>query len=174
MRQTLEGHNSVVSRVAFSPDGKWVLTGSSDRTACLWESSSGKLLHTLEGHGSSVNSVAFSPDGRWVLTGSDDETTRLWETSSGKLLQTLKGHTGEGRSVAFSPDGHIITTCDSNGRVFFWRARGLAIGQLLGLYVATYEVEAIYWQDATHVVLADTGGPDDYPHIYRLKLEGRW
>ena len=45
-------------------------------------------------------------------------------------------------------------------------------GKLVGLYVAAYEIGAVYWQDANHVVLADLGGPHFRPHFYYLKLEG--
>ena len=56
--------------MAFSPDGKQVLTGSEDKTARLWDAQSGKELRTFTGHTDWVMSVAFSPDGKQVLTGS--------------------------------------------------------------------------------------------------------
>ena len=55
--------------MAFSLDGKQVLTGSEDKTARLWDAQSGKALRTFTGHSDEVTSVAFSPDGKQVLTG---------------------------------------------------------------------------------------------------------
>jgi len=122
------GHTDWVSSVAFSLDGRWVLTGSDDGTARLWEASSRQLLQKLEGHTGSVRSVAFSPDGRWVLTGSSDSAARLWEASSGRLLQTLEGHTSSVSSVAFSPDGRWVLTGSNDSTARLWEATS---GQLL-------------------------------------------
>jgi WD40 repeat protein len=63
--------------VAFSPDGKTILTGSMDTTTRLW-SRDGKLLQELKGY-RGVYEVAFSPDGKTILTGSWDNTARLWK-----------------------------------------------------------------------------------------------
>ena len=60
--QTLEGHWSSINSVAFSPDGKQVVSASDDQTIQPWDATTGVALHTLGGHLGSVNSVAFSPD----------------------------------------------------------------------------------------------------------------
>src|SRR5262252_1112540 len=94
--------------VAFSPDGLWLASGSSDSAVKLWEASSGKLVRSLNGHQAAVNSVDFSPDGRWLASGSDDNTVKLWEASSGKLVRSLEGDQDSISSVAFSPDGRWL------------------------------------------------------------------
>jgi WD40 repeat protein len=78
--------------VAFSPDGKQVVSGSEDKTVWLWDAATGTALQTLKGHSYSVNSVAFSPNGKQVVSGSGDKTVRLWDAATGTALQTLEGH----------------------------------------------------------------------------------
>ena len=75
----LEGHTSPVWSVAFSPDGRFIASGSGDKTVKVWELETAQTVHTLRGHTSEVSSVAFSPDGRFIASGSWDETMRVWE-----------------------------------------------------------------------------------------------
>ena len=120
LRRIFAGHTGQVSSVAFSPDGRHILTGSNDHTARLWELSSAKELSKFQGHTDRVSSVAFSPDGKHVLTGSGDGTARLWELSSAKELSKFQGHTGQVSSVAFSPDGKYVLTGSGDGTARLW------------------------------------------------------
>ena len=115
------GHNDEIRSVAYSPDGKYVLTGSVDTTVKLWEAATGKEIYTLQGHTGEITDVAFSPNSLYALTGSTDHTARLWNISTGQEVFTLKGHADEVLSVAFSPDGnYILTTVWGDNRAKLW------------------------------------------------------
>ena len=116
--RTLEGHEQIVTSMAFSPDRQTLASGSWDTTVRLWRVSDGALLHTLEEHTGFVNSVAFSPDGQILASGSNT-TVYLWRVSDGVLLRTLEGHTEIVNSVAFSPDGQTLASgADENVRLW--------------------------------------------------------
>ena len=78
-KHTLEGHTSVVRTVAFSPDGKYLVSGSMNAAIRLWNAENGEHVRTLKSHAGSVNIVAFSPDGETLVSGSADGTVLLWD-----------------------------------------------------------------------------------------------
>jgi WD40 repeat protein len=78
------GHSKSVNSVAFSPDGKYLASGSDDNTVKLWSLESQKDVNMLQGHSSEVYSVAFSPDGKYLASGSKDKTVKLWSIESKK------------------------------------------------------------------------------------------
>ena len=107
--KSLKGHTGYVTSVSFSPDGRYALSGSHDRTIRLWEVATGKELQQLIGY-TSIKSVSFSPDGRYILSGDDDKTICLWEVATGKVLQKFAGHKYGINSYSFSSDGQYALT----------------------------------------------------------------
>ncbi|HND53161.1 MAG TPA: hypothetical protein PLV92_12215, partial [Pirellulaceae bacterium] len=72
------GHTRVVTAVAFSPDGKWIVTGSQDHTSRLWDATNGTELVVMKGHGGIVTDVNFSPDGKYAVTACWSKFARVW------------------------------------------------------------------------------------------------
>ena len=69
--------------MAFSPDGKRIVSGSWDKTVKVWDAARGQEILTLKGHTDLVTSVAFSPDGKRIASGSEDKTVKVWDASAG-------------------------------------------------------------------------------------------
>jgi WD40 repeat protein len=114
----------VVYRIAFSPDGHTIASGSGDLE--LWNADSGKNIRTIQVAArklNAVSAVAFSPDGHRVATGRNDGSVQLWDTDTGAQIgETLTGHTRAVYGVAFSPDGRQLATCGQDGTLRLWNA----------------------------------------------------
>jgi len=108
--------------MAFSPDGKTILTGSGNATTWLWDGATGRPIGQPLRHQVPVQSVAFSPDGKTMLTGSLDHTARLWDTTSQEPVGQPMLHQGHVTSVAFSPDGRTILTGSDDKTARLWDA----------------------------------------------------
>jgi WD40 repeat protein len=120
--------------VCFSADEQFVVTGSADNTARIWDAATGRELLKLEGHSGAVAAVAIATDSRGklrVLTGSGDQTAKLWEVNdlqsgtatqppTSRELLTLKGHTRAVTAVSFSPDASAALTAARDGVAILW------------------------------------------------------
>jgi WD40 repeat protein len=73
----LEGQSDCLKAVAFSPDGKQLVSASDDKTVILWDAATGTALQTLTDHSSWVSAVDFSPDGKQLVSASDNRAARL-------------------------------------------------------------------------------------------------
>jgi WD40 repeat protein len=129
--------------VAFSPDGTRLATASADKTAQVWEVTTGKRLYLLKGHTAPVIAVAFSPEGKCgamdrvdgsqvegtcIATASADRTVRLWDSRSGLELFFIAGYAVPVTAVAFSQDGGRLDTVSVDATV---RSYALSITDLM-------------------------------------------
>ena len=120
--QPLAGHSDAVNSVLFSPDGKWLFSGSWDKTILQWDVQTQKVVgQPFIGHADYIYSVALSSDGKTLASGSSDKTIILWDVDSHQAIgQQLSGHNGEVISVNFSDGNKTLVTVSWDDTVIFW------------------------------------------------------
>lgn len=119
LRRVLGGHEGSIYSVAFSRDGKRLLTAGGDNSVRLWDAETGELIRSFEGN---VIRAAISPDGSRVLAGAVDGLAYLWDAESGRLVRTFRApRTAPIYSVAFSSDGAYVLT-GTLGEARLWSA----------------------------------------------------
>jgi len=114
-------HEGGVTTVAFSPDGKYVISGGGDGTARVWEAQTGREIARMS-HEGGVTTVAFSPDGKYVISGGEDGTARVWEAQTGREIARMI-HEDNVTAVAFSPDGKYVISRSGDGTARVWKAQ---------------------------------------------------
>lgn len=147
---TFAGHSRETWTVDYSPDGRYLASGSDDGTMKVWDVATGRELDTSDNHTQTVVQARFSPSGSQLASLCLDGSLRIWEvdTTSGKLVgepRKVDGH-AKARSLTWSPDGQIIATGHNDGNVVLWDARTLQIQRRFADHHAT--VRQILFLDA--------------------------
>ncbi len=115
-------HESEILCATFSPDGKYLLTGSVDETAHVWLAASGDSVGDVSSHQGSVIHVAFHPGGAFFVTATESGVAQLWETASRTARGKEITHEGKITSVDFEANGKRFLTAAIDGRIKLWRS----------------------------------------------------
>jgi WD40 repeat protein len=179
-----------VSSLAYSPDGRFVVSGSADSSIKIWDLEKGREMFTLPEHDGPVRSVAYSPDGKRVVSGAADYTVRLWDAETGEELKALTGHSNVVNSVAYSPDGRFFASGSTDRTVKVWDAEsGLPLRTFFGhsrwvndvcyspdgriIASASRDGEVKLWNAENGVLLRTLSGRGSEFYTVRFSPDGR-
>ncbi|MDC0749676.1 WD40 repeat domain-containing protein [Polyangium mundeleinium] len=176
--RSFQGHTGSIRALSFSLDGKYLASGSRDKTVRIWDVAAGTEKLRLPEHGDAVTAVAFSPDGKLLASGSADKSARVWDATTGTSRQTfVDKHAGRTESVnelAFSPDGTQLAVGGSDNTLRLW---DLATGEPRAMQKAGASVYSLAftpdgqwlvtgWSDGTLLFQRSTGeGPTARIHF---------
>ena len=147
------GHSDTITAMEWAPEADFILTGSDDGNACIWDATTGENILALH-HDKAVNAVAWSPDGRRILTGSNDSTAYVWDATSGEKIRVLT-HTKAVNAVVWSPDGEYILTGSEDSKATVWDAES---GGHLHTLNHGERILSVSWLDKGHTIR--TGSAD--------------
>jgi WD40 repeat protein len=117
----LAGHHGSVMTVAFSPDGRRIVTGGFDNTVIAWDVATGlPLSRPMRHRGPFWYAVAFSSDGQTVVTGCDDATSRIWDIATSRPIGPMLPHDAALRTAVFADNDSQIITGTSVGTTYIW------------------------------------------------------
>ena len=117
---TLAGHCDGVRTVAFSPCGKFLVSGSEDNTIKLWSMPDGINIRSVDAHDGNVNSVICSPDCATLFSGSWDKTIKLWNVSDCRLERVINAHDSSINCVLTAAEGSLIVSASDDTTVKIW------------------------------------------------------
>ena len=121
--------SSIQNSVAYSPDGKHIVSSSCNKTIMVWDVTTGQTVAgPFQGHRDHVSCVAYSPDGKYIVSGSWDKTIRVWDTTTGQTVAgPFLGHTESVISIAYSPDGKYIVSGSDDKSIKLWNIQTLVL-----------------------------------------------
>ncbi|KAG8784864.1 hypothetical protein FRC12_018205 [Ceratobasidium sp. 428] len=114
-------HPDEVYDIAFSPDGRRIVSACRDNVARVWDAETGAAVMSLEGHTELVSCIAYSWDGQCIASGSYDSTIRIWDSQTGsEVYEPLRGHSNYVRCLSFSVIGKYLASGSGDHTVRVW------------------------------------------------------
>jgi WD40 repeat protein len=136
----LKGHTSTVECLAWTADGKRLISGSLDHSIRMWNTTTWQQITVLTGHTNVVYGIAISPNSCILASASYDDTVRLWNLENGQLIGSPLQHADQVYCASFSADGKLLVTGCSSGNAYMWDISAIAkeagLSDLLNLNVS--------------------------------------
>ena len=159
----LSGHDKPVCSLAFSPDGKQLVTGGEDNVLRIWQLDSDQRVDVLRGHTSYVRDCVYSPDGQWILSAGRDQQIKLWQPETYGEFLVLGRNVGGSHSDAvlaarFSRDGSQIVTASRDRTARLWETD---TQKLVGEFAEGHEFlasTAVFYAEGTRLATAAGDG----------------
>ena len=172
-----KGHQSNVTVIAFSPDGRYIASSSSynNDSIKLWDAKTYKLLHSYGDHTDRVNNVVFDRQSKMLASVSEDNTIKIWDCKSGRCLKSFVGHNDAVTFAAFSSSGQQIVSTSSDNTIRIWDVpSGKQVTKLEG---HTERIKAVSFYNDDSMLVSATNNQimvwDISSGVVLSKMEGR-
>jgi WD40 repeat protein len=166
------GHGANISALAFSPDGKYLVSASEDATLKLWDPNSGAEIRTLRGHSNIVTALAVNADGSEIASASLDHTLRVWNAATGETLASFRGPAPAVYLLKITPDSSSLVTAETVSAGTVLRIWDIKSGrQLRVIQRAEAAVSQVFFNGATMLVAEESGEDDSSGSLTTYNLQ---
>ena len=132
LERNFESYKDVVWSVAFSPDGKYLVSACADHKLYYYDVESGELVRTLLGHNDTVSFVTFDRSGSFIASGSNDRTMMIWDSQNGEKIAEFKGHKDRIAAIAYSDRFMASASWDKSVNIYYPYGNGRVKTTFLG------------------------------------------
>jgi WD40 repeat protein len=168
------GHGANITALAFSPNGKFLVSASEDATLKLWNPETGAEIRTLRGHSNIVTALALNGDGTRIASASLDHTLRLWNAATGEGVAVLRGPQPTVYLLKITPDSNSLITAETvaTGTILrFWDIKTGKQTRMIRREDAA--VSHIFFNGQTMLVAEESGEDDATGSLSTYDL-GNW
>ena len=153
LRHIFQKQTGWTNVLAFSPDGKILASGSTDKNVQLWDTATGRLFGRLTEHINGIAALTFSPDGTTLVSASTDGEVLFWSTQTKKRLPIhITGHTKRVKAAAFLNDNTTLASVAFNGIISLWDLKTSQISELHDIGYLDLLTTAAFSPDRTKLV----------------------
>jgi WD40 repeat protein len=138
-------HSDQITALAFSPDGKTLVSGSMDNTVKVWNLNNTELLHDISGFSDGVDSLVFRSNSQAFISQSED--IKIWEVDTGNLIRTIPELKADASSISISSDGEIFFNLEHNSLI---KIRDINTGEVLKTFNPTKKTSPVSISKYSH------------------------
>jgi len=163
------GHQAVINGLLYTPDGKYLVSASDDKTIRVWDWRAGKTIRTIRGETGpgdegKIHAIALSPDGRWLAAAGQFSAIRMYDFQSGTLAGLLTGgHKKAVRGLSFSHNGRLLISGGEDNTAVIWDATSR---RPLNRLPAGAQIEAVAFSLGDDIAV--TGGWDGLVKLWKV------
>ncbi len=173
LQKNISAHQSTIEQLEYSPDGKYLASVSSDKTAKLWDAKTFDLILTYQAENTSINSLTFTQDSESIILGLEDSSIRVWDIKNNLITLTLEGHKDSIKAVAISPDNKYIASAGYDKTIKIWDLAGKLIDTIEAHNLAISSLQFSTFSKEQNQYLLASGSWDNNIKLWQVSTSGK-
>jgi WD40 repeat protein len=139
-------HTAPIVTVAWSPDGKYIASGSEDNIIMVWNPENGNFVQKLQGHNETVRSIVWSTDSKALFSCSDDGSVKVWHVKDNRLTLETTLEEKSAKFISIAINDKYIAAGSEDGVIYIWDVKSYKFIILLKKHYGA--ITALFWSES--------------------------